>query len=152
MSSHNRHRVTAIGQRGQSVTATEVSLLALPPPADVSTPSEQLQAIAQRIAMDVTAAGASPAQARIAAASAVAAILDEFGGERIHLPSRRWFFFALLRPVLPTLARHMREDLRCTEIAAQLGVSRRTVERALRGLGDSRPLPQAHPDGAGSRG
>jgi AcrR family transcriptional regulator len=146
------HHTTAIGQRGQSVTSTEVSLLTLPPPAAVSTPSEQLQVIAQRITDATETAGASPAQARIAAATAVAAILDEFGGERIHLPSRRWFFFALLRPVLPTLARHMRGNLRCAEIAARLGVSRRTVERALRGLSDSHPLPQARADDAGSRG
>lgn len=145
------HGNTAIGHRGQSVTSTEVSLLSLPPPAAVSTPSEQLQAIAQRIAEATAGAGASPAQARIAAATAVAAFLDEFGGERIHLPSRRWFFFALLRPVLPTLARHMRGSLRCAEIAARLGVSRRTVERALRGRGDSHPLSASRRDVAPSR-
>lgn len=120
-----------IGNPGCAATLVETELAMRSPPAQVTTPSAQLLTIANRVAASVSASGALPHVARLAAATAVVAVLDEVGGERVQFPTRRGFFFSALRPAMPALVGAMAERMTTTEIADFLDVSLRTVQRAI---------------------
>lgn len=141
----------AIGCLGDAATAIETDLIAQSAPSRIVTPSDQLLAVGHRVAETLHSAGASPEVSRLAAATAVVAVLDELGGGRVHLPARRGFFLRLLVPALPSIVPHLRNALPAAEIARLLGVSRSTVERALRRASVRHGLPRTHQTGAASR-
>ena len=64
---------------------------------------------------------------------ALVAIFDEFGGEKIHIPSRRAFFEALYRPIRDARIHALRaQGLSCVEIAGQVGVTEMRVSQVLK--------------------
>lgn len=143
----------ALGRQGEPATATEIALTATPLPERIESPSDQLRAISHSIAATLQSSGLPARQAQFAAATALVAILDELGTSRTRLPSRRGFFMQLLRPQLPAMCRTMRANRwRNGDIARLIGVSRRTVERALAAECDKRGAALSQPERGDSRG
>lgn len=120
---------SGIGKRGDAPTRAEILLLSSPVPGRVDSTHARVHALAHRINLSLIEQGHSPDAARDATAVAVMAMLDEFGSERVRIPTREWFSWYLLKPAVPAMVDGLESPPSIAEICAWLGISRRTFER-----------------------
>lgn len=108
-------------RRGERVTAHERQLVELVDAGTLDVSAAQWLSIAQRIGIDN-----------------LAVVLDEFAGEKIHVPARE-HFFATLRRTLRTasIIRDLNRGISAKDVAVAYGVSVRHVRR-LRTRADAR--------------
>lgn len=120
---------SGIGKRGDAPTPAETLLLESPVPGRVDSTHARVHALAHRIHFALIEQGQAEEAARDATAIAVMALLDEFGSERVRIPTREWFSWYLLKPAVPGLIDGVENPPSIREICARLGISRRTFER-----------------------
>lgn len=105
-----------IGLRGDAATLFERDLIAQYDTRQPRTATDVWTALAQRIGAD-----------------ALVAVLDEFGGEKISIPSRREFFATLYRPYRNAeIVRLHATGFSLAELGRQYGVNKSTILKALR--------------------
>lgn len=111
------------GNRGSACTADERALVEQSGEHVYSDSTTTWLLLAQRIGVE-----------------ALVAVLDELGGEKVHVPQRGTFFAELYRPIRNAQIRQLRaQEMGLSEIGAVMQMDRRRVWEVLSGVRDDAP-------------